>query len=319
LGSTALVGEVDPNGDGVVDLFDLVIVAAAYYPGVPASDPRADVNGDGLVDLFDLVLVTANYGTTISSVPPAVPPTSTEFPQNTYALHQERIIGNYAVRWWRDTAGGFPFDDVLTIDAYGQPSAQVEQLHDLDPLTGNDVTGEGHPDVVIHTYSGGAHCCFRTIIYDLGATMTQVLETPFSNCGASLQQFDGDAAYEVDTCDDLFAYVYCCFAGSPIVRVVLDYAPGQGYEPAGPRFSYLYSTDIALHTQQAEMAMPGDYCEDDATTKCGVLPVVLDWLYAGYPQTAWAELYRLYPYADVDSFRTQIEQTVFSSPLFAAP
>ena len=52
----------DVNADYVVDLFDLVTVAAAYSPFAPASNPAADINGDGWVSLFDLVLVGMNYG-----------------------------------------------------------------------------------------------------------------------------------------------------------------------------------------------------------------------------------------------------------------
>lgn len=52
----------DVNSDCAVNLFDLVLVSAAYNPGGPVSDPRADLNIDGEVDLFDLVLVSSNYG-----------------------------------------------------------------------------------------------------------------------------------------------------------------------------------------------------------------------------------------------------------------
>lgn len=54
----------DINDDGVVDIFDLVAVAAAYgsKPGDPTWDSRADINGDGTVDLFDLVIIAMHYG-----------------------------------------------------------------------------------------------------------------------------------------------------------------------------------------------------------------------------------------------------------------
>jgi len=54
----------DVNGDGTVDIFDLVAVAAAYgsEPGDSNWDSRADVNGDGIVDIFDLVIISMHYG-----------------------------------------------------------------------------------------------------------------------------------------------------------------------------------------------------------------------------------------------------------------
>ena len=50
----------DVNGDGVVDLADLAIVAQAM--GKPVENPRADVNADGVVDGEDFAQVAANLG-----------------------------------------------------------------------------------------------------------------------------------------------------------------------------------------------------------------------------------------------------------------
>ena len=43
----------DVNGDGVVNIFDLTIVAQA----IGTDDRQGDVNGDGMIDVFDLVVV----------------------------------------------------------------------------------------------------------------------------------------------------------------------------------------------------------------------------------------------------------------------
>jgi len=56
---TLLAG--DAKNDGVVDIFDLVIVGSNFTRSVPPGDDRADINGDGIVDIFDLVLVGTNF------------------------------------------------------------------------------------------------------------------------------------------------------------------------------------------------------------------------------------------------------------------
>jgi beta-lactamase superfamily II metal-dependent hydrolase len=76
----------DPNGDSVVDVFDLVIVSRAYNASGLVSDPRADVNGDGVVNLYDLVLVATSYGCGGQRQPPPAPtatPTATVMPLRT--------------------------------------------------------------------------------------------------------------------------------------------------------------------------------------------------------------------------------------------
>jgi hypothetical protein len=55
----------DVNGDGSVDVLDLIVVAKALdtYPGDPKYNPNADINGDGELDVLDLVLVAKCLGT----------------------------------------------------------------------------------------------------------------------------------------------------------------------------------------------------------------------------------------------------------------
>ena len=47
----------DVNGDGVVNILDLTLVAQ----GFGSNEAGADVNGDGVVNVFDLVMVAAEF------------------------------------------------------------------------------------------------------------------------------------------------------------------------------------------------------------------------------------------------------------------
>ena len=57
----------DLNGDGIVDIFDVVLIAIAFgsQPGDVNWDAIADLNNDGIVDIFDVVLLAQNFGKTV--------------------------------------------------------------------------------------------------------------------------------------------------------------------------------------------------------------------------------------------------------------
>jgi hypothetical protein len=57
--------DADLNGDGIVDVADLVFVASNF--GRPDFNISADTNSDGAVNIFDVVYVASRFGTTSSA------------------------------------------------------------------------------------------------------------------------------------------------------------------------------------------------------------------------------------------------------------
>jgi hypothetical protein len=57
----------DVNGDGTVDIYDLILVASAFgaQAGDPGFSPNADINGDNTIDIYDLIPVASHFGETI--------------------------------------------------------------------------------------------------------------------------------------------------------------------------------------------------------------------------------------------------------------
>lgn len=51
----------DATGNGTVNASDLALVASAFNTSPPAIT-SADLNNDGIVDVYDLVIVGMNYG-----------------------------------------------------------------------------------------------------------------------------------------------------------------------------------------------------------------------------------------------------------------
>ena len=62
----------DVNGDQVIDIFDLVMVADQF--GQKGYDLIGDINSDGSVNIFDLVLVANYFGRNTTNAAPAVNP-----------------------------------------------------------------------------------------------------------------------------------------------------------------------------------------------------------------------------------------------------
>lgn len=56
----------DMNDDGIVDIFDVVILADAFgsYPGHPNWNPDADLNNDDVLDILDVVTIAKKFGAT---------------------------------------------------------------------------------------------------------------------------------------------------------------------------------------------------------------------------------------------------------------
>jgi hypothetical protein len=56
----------DIKGDGVVDIYDAIMLAGAYNskPGDSNWNSNADINGDNIVDIYDAITLAGNYGKT---------------------------------------------------------------------------------------------------------------------------------------------------------------------------------------------------------------------------------------------------------------
>ncbi|MCB9357580.1 MAG: hypothetical protein H6505_03315 [Calditrichaeota bacterium] len=104
--------------------------------------------------------------------------------------------------------------------------AKVELL-DADALgMPRDLTGDKIPDVVIETYSGGAHCCFAQYVLSLGHNF-EVLDT-IDHPGKWADR-DDDGLWEVEAADLVFDYWKLPHSDSPIPTVILE-AGREGFQ-----------------------------------------------------------------------------------------
>ncbi len=238
-----------------------------------------------------------------------------------YRLERALSYGPYLASVWISLDDAAPsYHRVVALSRDGQLLACHDGATGLGALSGTDIDGSGWPNVIIETYSGGAHCCLATYVYDLADTLVAVElpPSPGGNSGGEFADLNGDGVFEYLTADDSFAYTYCAFAGSPAVRVVLAYdARERRYVPASFRYPELYALDIERDIERARAVCSG--AGDlgwDGTPKCEVLPLVLDYLYSGVADSAWAALETYYIETDQVAFRAEIERVIRASPYY---
>ena len=248
-----------------------------------------------------------------------IPPPA-QAPGGSYRLENEVLIGEYGIRYWRHTNSETGFEDVILIEKTGMESIKIEQAAEIAHLTNTDINGDGYPEVIAESYSGGAHCCFSTHVYSLRETPTLILKTPESNSGGRFEDLNEVGIYEYITADDIFAYQYCPFASSPFVKVIMTYnTEKENYIPDSPNFPEEYAEDILRDTKNAERVSKAETYENgewDETSKCSILPLSLDYIYLGELDIARSELERLYIYNDIDAFWNEVMLTVQGSELY---
>ena len=94
---------------------------------------------------------------------------------------------------------------------------------------GDDLTGEGMPDLLISEWSGGAHCCYTFYLFQLGTEFRKIQSLPLQDADESaFVRRPGVKGLVLASSDySAFAYFPKDFAGSPAGRVFLSYRQGQ--------------------------------------------------------------------------------------------
>lgn len=301
-------------------LAGLIVLAMACQLFLPASKPDVEpASSPSAATEANPVPPTSSPSYALTPLMPTsiAPPPPASLPGTGFALQEERLVNGYAIRFWKKPEDPLGFQSVVLIEAAGQPAIRVDMASAINDLTGSDLNGDGYPDAVVETYSGGAHCCFGTQVFSLrpnGAAL--ILKKPESNAGGAFQDLNADGISEFVTFDDSFAYRYCPYAAGVVVKAILAYDPAQDrYLPASPRFPEQYREEIAQNEERARMA-PGEMGEWDGSNICAILPLALDYLYIGQPERAQSEFASRYSAPDAQAKWAEILQVVQPSPLY---
>jgi hypothetical protein len=103
-------------------------------------------------------------------------------------------------------AGKVVYDhDLCSLDRCGIASKHILSLQ--------NVWGDSVPEALVDFYTGGAHCCFETLIVLAdGPHPGRAVFHDWGNPGYEIQHHDGEPT--IVSADDRFAYAFTSFAGS---------------------------------------------------------------------------------------------------------
>jgi len=170
----------------------------------------------------------------------------------------------------------------------GQPSSTDGNYFAVP--NGADVTGRGHPDMIVSLFSGGAHCCTTHFVFEL-APAFKLLAT-LNDADDDLAHFARDPKdhhYYYHTADWTFSYWPTCFACSPSELVVLrwvDGANGGGFHLALDKMQKPAPTPAEWNKSLAaarKVVSQGDPNSIGTT----LWQTVLDLIYTGHSDLAW--------------------------------
>ena len=95
------------------------------------------------------------------------------------------------------------------------------------PLTVRDLDGDGEPEVILDTYTGGAHCCSVSVIFRrVGSTYVRSIAW-WGNPGYRLEDLDRDGSPELRSADDTFGYLFTSWVSSGEPVLIFHYAGGR--------------------------------------------------------------------------------------------
>ena len=151
--------------------------------------------------------------------------------RNILYLPTDRFVDLESSRkWWEnayETRGAVVNyeDSELVISWRGKERVRLSGLHCWKVMKPRDLNGNGVPEVLITSFSGGAHCCDSQWIYELWPTGDPklIFHEPYMEWSADVHHVDDQGQAVFIDCDDVFAYWPYSYAGSPAAIVYLSW------------------------------------------------------------------------------------------------
>jgi hypothetical protein len=162
---------------------------------------------------------------------------------------------------------------------------------------GTDITGRGHPDMIVSFYTGGAHCCSLYYIFELEPRFKLLATLDGEDGGGYFKSMGG--SYYFLTNDWPFAYWKTSFSDSPAPEIILRFADeprGGGYHLALDKMQRPHPTIEEWNTRLREaheaFGESNPFSDGIGSYLWGNM---LELIYEGHSELAWKLLDESWP------------------------
>jgi len=175
---------------------------------------------------------------------------------------------------------------------------------EIDLVTGKDVNGDGEPEAVLVTYSGGAHCCWTYHIISLGKKPGLIRE--FENRDtASFEDLRGNGEVEIVIRDGTFDFGFGLDHATSVFPILVVQLRGSEFVDVSRDFWSTYEDEIQEAQENLSDGRIQEFLHRESTgdvydlehlrTKSSILLIVLDYLYGGKQDEAKKLLNKWWP------------------------
>ncbi len=165
----------------------------------------------------------------------------------------------------------------------------LDVLVEPQPLTVRDLDGDGEPEVLLDLYTGGAHCCFYTVILRYDGRTYRGTVAFWGDPGYDLRDLDRDGRPEFVTADDRFAYAFTSYAGSVLPIQVRRYDHGRLLDVTSEYPALVRSEAASLWAQYKQ-----DHTHRDADLRGLLAAWLADQYRLGRGEEGWEQLEAAY-------------------------
>jgi len=215
-------------------------VARAFAAGLLAA--LALLAAPSLASANDAGSVTRTVGTVTASL---------EWDKADYGIANPRLAITRAGVRYDLTIADICDDGCILVpdDATTKAEDSILKVADLD--------GDGEPEVLVDTFSGGAHCCLTARLLSWDGTGYQPRDFEYGDVGYQLKDLDNDGRPELVGYDPVFSSAFTAFAASAFPPLVLHVSKGRFVDDT-KQFPALIRKDAAARLKELRKARKGD-------------------------------------------------------------